>query len=204
MGNTTSITAHDRAILQLKKQRDALKQHQKKLDSTIAHDSTLAKQAVATNPQRAKFYLKHKRQQLDLLGKTLIQLETIETLISTIEFKLVEKDVMELLQQGNQVLKHLNQQVSVDKVDEIMDTFSEERVKADEVTDALGLGGEEYDVDDELAALEEEMGANRKVVKDKIQQEHVPSMPEVPSQVPLQDVPVGKLQDVPKEPALAA
>lgn len=159
MGNSTSslITKQDRAILQLKKQRDALKQHQKKVTFAIAHDTDLAKLAVAANdPQRAKFYLKLKRQQLDMLTKVQGQLETIEGLIGTIEFKLVEKEVMDSLQQGNQVLKELNLQVSVEKVDEIMDTMNDEQIRTAEVTDALGLGGFDYDVEDELAALERE------------------------------------------------
>lgn len=159
MGNSTSslITKQDRAILLLKKQRDALKQHQKKVLFAIAHDTEVAKQAVAANdPTRAKFYLKLKRQQLDMLTKVSGQLETIEGLIGTIEFKLVEKEVMDLLQQGNQVLKELNLQVSVEKVDEIMDTMTDEQVKTAEITDALGLGAMDYDVDEELAALERE------------------------------------------------
>ncbi|CAN3374529.1 hypothetical protein DIURU_001345 [Diutina rugosa] len=191
MGNSTSssITKQDRAILQLKKQRDALKQHQKKVTFAIAHDTDLAKSAVAANdPQRAKFYLKLKRQQSDMLTKVQGQLETIEGLIGTIEFKLVEKEVMDSLQQGNQVLKELNSQVSVEKVDEIMDTMNDEQIRTAEVTDALGLGGFDYDVEDELAALEREANPPTK------------TSVAPPTKVAMPDAPESEPQSLPQPP----
>lgn len=196
MGNSalSLITKQDRAILQLKKQRDALKQHQRKLSHSLEHDTSLAKQAVAKNEtERAKFYLKLKKQHNGMLSKTLGQLETLEQLISTIEFKLVEKDVMELLQQGNAVLKELNSQVSVDKVDEILDNMEDERVKVDEVTDALGLGAYDVDVDDELEALEREVAPEKAHTEPKLPDapQLVPQkLPDAPQTNPAQDNPV--------------
>ncbi|OBA23280.1 hypothetical protein METBIDRAFT_14427, partial [Metschnikowia bicuspidata var. bicuspidata NRRL YB-4993] len=164
MGNQPSqpkITAQEKAIFQLKRQRDNLKQYLKRINVVIERQTALAKQAVQDgNMDKAKIYLRLKKHQQSLINSTYDQLETLENLIGTIEFKLIEKDVLYGLSQGNEVLKKLNSEMSVDKIDRVMDDLEEERVKVDEVMDILGLGltnAEEHEVDDELEALELEV-----------------------------------------------
>lgn len=192
MGNQASqpkITAQDKAIYQLKRQRDSLKQYQRKIDVVKDRQTALAKQAVQEGKlDKAKAYLKAKKQQESITKSTYTQLENLESLIGTIEFKLIEKDVLYGLQQGNEVLKKLNAEMSVDKIDKVMDDLEEERIKVDEVSDILGLGLtnlEEHEVEDELEQLEREvLGHKTSAVEEKPKQ-----------QVTLPDVPTGDLKE---------
>lgn len=173
MGQQTSqpkITPQDRAIYQLKRQRDALKQYQKKLTVTIERETELARQALRDGkPDKAKFYLRLKKRQQSVIESTYDQLGNLEGLIGTIEFKLIEKDVLYGLEQGNRVLKTLNSEMSVEKIDRVLDDLEEERLRVDEVSDMLGLGLsnlEEHEVDEEMARLEREMGVGAPASED--------------------------------------
>ncbi|CUM45930.1 uncharacterized protein AC631_03599 [Debaryomyces fabryi] len=186
MGQQTStpkITLQDRAIFQLKQQRDKLKQYQRKLNTIIERQNKLAKEAIVKkDTARAKVYLRSKKQQQTTITKTYEQLDNLETLIGTIEFKLIEKDVMYGLAQGNEVLKTLNSEMSVDKIDKVLDDLEEERLKVDEVLDMLGMGsglsnGEEHEVDEELANLEAEVNGTNKVETGALQDIDMPAVP---------------------------
>lgn len=186
MGQQTStpkITLQDRAIFQLKQQRDKLKQYQRKLNTIIERQNKLAKEAIIKKDNaRAKVYLRSKKQQQTTITKTYEQLDNLETLIGTIEFKLIEKDVMYGLEQGNEVLKTLNSEMSVDKIDKVLDGLEDERLKVDEVLDMLGMGsglsnGEEHEVDEELANLEAEVNGSKKVETEALQDIDMPAVP---------------------------
>lgn len=198
MGQQTStpkITLQDRAIFQLKQQRDKLKQYQRKLNTIIERQNKLAKEAIVKKDNaRAKVYLRSKKQQQTTITKTYEQLDNLETLIGTIEFKLIEKDVMYGLEQGNAVLKTLNSEMSVDKIDKVLDDLEDERLKVDEVLDMLGMGsglsnGEEHEVDEELANLEAEVNGTNKVETEVLQDIDMPAVPNTnpESKIPMEE-----------------
>ncbi|EGW33467.1 uncharacterized protein SPAPADRAFT_60818 [Spathaspora passalidarum NRRL Y-27907] len=193
MGQSTSapkITAQDRAIFKLKEQRDSIKQYQRKLSRVVDRQSELARQAVKNKqPDRAKFYLRSKKQQESVIAKTFDQLDNLENLIGTIEFKLIEKDVIYGLQEGNKVLTKLNNEMSVERIDKVLDQLEDERIKVDEISDALGMGSglnklEETEVDEELAKLNEEINGPE-VVK----------LPDTPNTQILPKAPTNKIED---------
>ncbi|CAK7897018.1 vacuolar protein sorting-associated protein 20 [[Candida] anglica] len=189
---TPKITAQDRAIYQMKQQRDKLKQYQTRLSTVIDRQNNLAKEAILRKDlDRAKFYLRSKKQQETTISKTYEQLDNLEKLIGTIEFKVIEKDVMYGLQQGNEVLKKLNSEMSMDKLDKILDDLEDERVKVDDVSDMLGMGsltnGDELEVEEELARLEEQVTG-----KSKINQSL--DLPDAPKVSILPEAPSGKLE----------
>ena len=193
--STPKITAQDKAIFQLKQQRDKLKQYQKRLTNVIERQSELAKVAIRNRqPERAKFYLRSKKQQESTISKTYDQLDNLEGLIGTIEFKLIEKDVLYGLQQGNSVLTKLNNEMSVDKIEKVLDDLEEEKIKVDEVSDALGMGSklsnnEETEVDEEFERLNTEINGKK--------EEQVPELglPEAPKNEILPEVPNNELKE---------
>lgn len=193
--STPKITAQDKAIFQLKQQRDKLKQYQKRLTNVIERQSELAKVAIRNRqPDRAKFYLRSKKQQESTISKTYDQLDNLEGLIGTIEFKLIEKDVLYGLQQGNSVLTKLNNEMSVDKIEKVLDDLEDERIKVDEVSDALGMGSklsnnEETEVDEEFERLNTEINGKK--------EDQVPEvgLPEVPKNEILPEVPKNELKE---------
>lgn len=197
MGQQTSqpkITAQDKAIFQLKRQRDNLKQYQRKLNVVIDRQTRLAKQAIKDGkPDKAKVYLRLKKQQQSVISTTYDQLGNLENLIGTIEFKLIEKDVVYGLSQGNEVLKRLNNEMSVEKIDKVLDDLEDEKLKVDEVSDLLGSGlsnSQETEVEDELEALERELlGKKEKQPKEEPKEE----------EIVLPDAPTSKLEEPQEE-----
>ncbi|GAV26654.1 hypothetical protein PMKS-000109 [Pichia membranifaciens] len=80
-------------------------------------------------------------------------------------FKLIEKDVLYGLEQGNKVLKEINSEMSMEKVEKILDDTEEAVSYQNELSERLGsllTNGEEEEVDEELRQLELEMGVTDK------------------------------------------
>lgn len=102
----------NRAILDLKIQRDKLHQYQKRIAVLTDRETAIAKQCLARNDRnRALLALRRKKYQESLLAKTDSQLAQLEQLVSQVEFALVQKDIMYGLQQGTQVLQAINKEM---------------------------------------------------------------------------------------------
>ncbi|KAI7824623.1 Snf7-domain-containing protein [Gamsiella multidivaricata] len=158
MGTTTSkankITAHDRAILDLKVQRDKLKQYNKRLDLVIAKEQEMAKTYLAKgDKKRALLALRRKKFQEGLLEKTQLQMTNLDELTFSIEQALVEKQVFEGLAAGNQVLKELHKEMSLSDVERLMDETAESIEYQNEIDEMLSTRlsvAEEEDIEREL------------------------------------------------------
>lgn len=213
-----TITDQDRAILQLKRQRDAIKQYQKRLSVVIEKQQTLASESLKQgNREKAKFFLRSKKHQQSVIETTYGQLENLENLIGTIEFKLIEKDVLYGLQQGNATLQKLNGEMSVDKIDRILDDLNEETLKVDEVSEMLGMGlsnRDESEVDEEFARLEQQtadQAADRQTESGGTEKGNKESgvigdtgdnsmqLPEAPKEQPMPEAPRDAPKEAPKE-----
>ncbi|TGO55414.1 hypothetical protein BOTNAR_0245g00190 [Botryotinia narcissicola] len=179
MGNTPSthkISAQDKAILDMKNQRDKLHQYQRRITVLTDRETVIAKEMLAKgDKKRALLALRRKKYQESLLAKTDAQLEQLEKLTSSVEFALVQKDVVFGLQQGTNVLNQIHKEMGgLDHVEKLMG----------ETADAIAYqqaSAISYEVEDELVVLEAEVTG-------------VP-LPEVPTAgLPLKD----SLPDVPR------
>ncbi|KAI6031656.1 hypothetical protein PISMIDRAFT_38463, partial [Pisolithus microcarpus 441] len=147
------ITAQDRAILDLKLQRDKLKQYQRKIQVILDQEYEIAKAHLAAGDRdRATIALRRRKYQQSLLLKTDGQLENLEQLVSTIEFSLVEISVLHGLKQGNEVLKEIHREMSVESVEKLMGETQEAREYQMEIGNLLA---NQLSVDDEEAVQEE-------------------------------------------------
>jgi len=162
MGGPTApkITSQDRAILDMKLQRDKLRQYQKKIQVVLNQEQTIAKEALkAGNKGRALTALRRRKFQESLLQKTDGQLEVLENLVANVEFALIEKDVLFGLKQGNQVLKQLHSEMSLENVQKLMDETAEgiayQRAVDEALMSTMTVEEEEY-VQAELARLQAE------------------------------------------------
>ncbi|KAF7883527.1 uncharacterized protein EAF02_005447 [Botrytis sinoallii] len=189
MGNTPSthkISAQDKAILDMKNQRDKLHQYQRRITVLTDRETAIAKEMLAKgDKKRALLALRRKKYQESLLAKTDAQLEQLERLTSSVEFALVQKDVVYGLQQGTNVLNQIHKEMGgLDHVEKLMGETADAIAYQQEVSDMLGgmmSNQDEDEVEDELAALEAEVTG-------------VP-LPEVPTAgLPLKD----SLPDVPR------
>ncbi|OJT10078.1 Charged multivesicular body protein 6 [Trametes pubescens] len=132
------ITKQDRAILDLKLQRDKVRQYQKKIQAVLDREHEIAKQQLAAGRKdRALMALRKRKYQESLLVKTDAQLENLEKLVSTIEFSLVEVSVLHGLQQGNEVLKEIHKELNIENVERIMEETAEAREYQREIDEML-------------------------------------------------------------------
>ncbi|KAF9208738.1 Vacuolar protein sorting-associated protein 20 [Haplosporangium sp. Z 27] len=164
MGNSTSkankITAHDKAILDLKVQRDKLKQYNKRLNLVINKELEIAKTHLTKgDKKRALLALRRKKFQEGLLEKTELQMTNLDELTFSIEQALVEQQVFAGLAAGNQVLKELHKEMSLSDVEKLMDETAEGIAYQNEIDEMLSTRlsvAEEEDIERELDMLLED------------------------------------------------
>ncbi|GAB1528484.1 Vacuolar protein sorting-associated protein 20 [Rhizoctonia solani] len=128
------ISAQDRAIVDLKNQRDEVKRYRKRA-IILDREQAIAKEALANGNKRVALIALRRRkyQEKNRFG----QLETLENLVSSIEFALVEKDIIFGLQQGNQVLKTLHAEMSLEDVEKLMEETAEAVAYQNEIDQML-------------------------------------------------------------------
>ncbi|NP_001086081.1 charged multivesicular body protein 6-A [Xenopus laevis] len=168
------VTEQDKAVLQLKQQRDKLKQYQKKITLQLQRERELAKQLLHDGKkEKAKLLLKKKRYQEQLLEKTDNQISNLEKMVEDIEFAQIEMKVIEGLKVGNECLKKMHEVMSIEEVERIMDE-TQEGIEYQRQIDEMLSGS--LTAEDEEAILEE---------LEAITQEDL-ELPEAPSE-PLPD-----------------
>ncbi|KAF8647956.1 hypothetical protein AX16_006488 [Volvariella volvacea WC 439] len=177
--STPKITAQDRAILELKLQRDKLKQYQKKIQAVLDREHAIAKAHLAAGQKdRALVALRRRKYQQGMLLKTDEQLENLEGLVSTIEFALIEAAVLHGLKQGTEVLKQLHKETSLEAVEKLMDETQEAREYQREISEMLASTlsmDEKEEVQSELLQLQAEvLAAETKPIE----------LPEPPTNIP--------------------
>merc|ERR1711907_127299 len=152
------VSAHDRALLDLKVQRDKLKQYQKKCDRVMARETELAKQLAAQGRKKAALIcLKKRKLQQVMLDKSQAQLDNVSALIDSVEFAQMEVQVFDSLKQGNASLAALHEQIGgIEAVEELMMDVEENIEKQNEIDEALGqsIAAEGIDEDEILAELD--------------------------------------------------
>ncbi|XDG03384.1 hypothetical protein ABKA04_002999 [Annulohypoxylon sp. FPYF3050] len=163
MGNQQSrVTAQDKAILDLKLQRDKLHQYQRRITVLTDKETAVARQMLAAgDKKRALLALRRKKYQESLLEKTDAQLAQLEQLTRSVEFALIQKDVVFGLQQGTKVLKEIHAEMGgVEHVEKLMGETADAIAYQKALSEMLGgriTNQDEDEVEDELAALELEV-----------------------------------------------
>ncbi|GFR17220.1 charged multivesicular body protein 6 [Trichonephila clavata] len=149
----TRVTEQDKAVLQLKQQRDKLKQYQKRILNNLEAERKIAKQLLQDGrKEKAILLLRKKRFMEQMLTKTDGQLINLEQMCHDIEFAQIERQVLEGLKVGNESLKSLHEMLSIEDIERIMDETHEGIEKQQEIDEILG--GKLTDEDEE-AVLDE-------------------------------------------------
>ncbi|KAI1918595.1 Vacuolar protein sorting-associated protein 20 [Ophidiomyces ophidiicola] len=190
MGNissTNKISAQDRAILDLKNQRDKLHQYQKRITVLTDRETAIARECLARGDRsRALLALRRKKYQESLLAKTDAQLDQLEKLTGSVEFALVQKDILFGLKQGTQVLQAIHKEMGgIERVEKMMGETEDARAYQEEISRMLAgqmSNQDEDEVEDELENLERALGVA----------------------VDLPDVPVSELPEETEEDQVAA
>lgn len=192
-GGEKEPTNRHRAILDLKIQRDKLHKYQRRITLLTNRETEIAREMLARgDKKRALLALRRKKYQESLLSKTDAQLEQLEKLTTSVEFALIQKDVVFGLQQGTKVLQEIHREMGglahVEKLmGETADAIAYQNVRRSvtprripflsipnppqEVSDMLGTrmsNADEDEVEDELAALEAELAPAQVTKPDRI------------------------------------
>lgn len=183
------ITEQDKAVLQLKQQRDKLKMYQKKIEMQLEKDRLIAKQLLSSGrKERAKLMLRKKKFQESLLQKTDGQLDNIDQMVHNIEFAQIEMQVVQGLKSGNEALNKLHKLLTIEDAEKIMQDTQEAVSYQQEIDEILAGGLTAEDEEDVLNELDQ-------LIKE--------SMPDAPSAAEANEGDL-HLPDVPKHKVAAA
>lgn len=171
----------------MKNQRDKLRQYQKRITVITTRETEIARECLSRGDKsKALLALRRKKYQESLLSTTDAQLEQLEKLTSSVEFALVQKDVVFGLQQGTQVLNMIHKEMGgLEGVEKMMADTDEARRYQQEISDALAgqMSNEDEDeVEDALEAMERELAG-------------VEALPDAPNRTVVAE---GTLPEVPK------
>lgn len=156
--HANKITPHDQAVLDMKLARDSLKKYQARLEIIMAKEKDIAR-ALLRDGKRSKavLALKKKRYQEQLLDRSIDQLNNIQEMIDTIEFKQIEVAVFQEMKKGTATLKQLNQELSLEAVEQLMEDTQDALDYQKQVEEALAGQLTEFDneaIENELEELE--------------------------------------------------
>lgn len=169
MGNTASSTPtvnpQDKAIFQLKLQKDKLKQYERRTAQLINSETSQVKLLLREGHKgAAKVLLKRSKYQSTLLENVSNQILNLDNLIHNIEFKIIEKEFLKGLSKGNEILMKLNRELNVNDVTKLIDEVNENIEYQNEVDEMLShsIVGKDYEdeIDEELQQLENEYKVN--------------------------------------------
>jgi charged multivesicular body protein 6 len=178
------ITPQDRAILDLKLQRDKLKQYQKKIQGILDREHQIAKANLAAGQEdRALIALRRRKYQQGLLLKTDGQIENLEQLVSTIEFSLIEVSVLHGLKQGNDVLAEIHKEMNTENVEKLLEETHEAQAYQREIDEMLSS---RLTMDDE-DAVQAELKELQTEALQETEKQHI-NLPSVPTTEPIVSV----------------
>ncbi|XP_077412109.1 charged multivesicular body protein 6-like isoform X2 [Vanacampus margaritifer] len=173
-----------RLVMQLKQQRDKLKQYQKRITLQLDKERLLAKQLLKDGrKEKALLLLKKKRYQDQLLDKTENQISNLERMVQDIEFLQIEMKVIEGLKVGNDCLKSMHQIMSIEDVERILDETHESIEYQKQIDEMLSGALTQEDEDAVLAELEA-ITQGEDVTLTEVPTEPLPDVPELANKEP--------------------
>lgn len=195
------VTEHDKAVLQLKQTRDKIKQYQRRIEQGIEKERQIAKTLLEKGQRdRALLLLRKKKFQEQILSKTDGQLDNLERMVHDLEFAEVEIRVLDGLKLGNTALKKLNEVLSIEDIEKVMDETREGVEKQNEINDILVGTLTDEDEADAEAELDALLALDAKETISEVPEDV--QLPDVPEDLPVRekDPPKKKKEERMEEP----
>jgi charged multivesicular body protein 6 len=148
----SELPATEKALMDCKQTRDKIKKELKNLDHKRLKNREIAKKELKSgNKEKAKIYLNRSK----LIEKRTEvysgQLTMIEEQITSIQNLQMQKDAIKVLQQGNEILKKMNEEVNINKWEEIKDNMQSLKEDQDEINNLIkGYGIDQNKFDEEI------------------------------------------------------
>ncbi len=132
------LNNEEEAIFKCKQCRDNIKSYIRRLERNEKARRDKAKEEVRNNNrQKAKVFLNQSKFYREQINVANGQLNMIEEQISQIEMAQHQKEAIEVLEQGNKILKSLNEEVNIEKWEKIADDMNEMKQQQDEIGNFL-------------------------------------------------------------------
>ncbi|VDM61625.1 unnamed protein product [Angiostrongylus costaricensis] len=171
------ITEQDQAILQLKTQRDKIKQFIRRKEKCMETERQMARKLLKEGRKdRALLLLKKKRYQENTIEQTLRQLDNIDRMVHDLEFADIQQRVVEGLREGNEALKKMNAIFDIDEIEKLMEETKEAAEYQEEIAALLSNRLSAVDVQEAEKELEHLLASQ---ISDSV-------LPDVPDQELLQ------------------
>ncbi|KAL3925219.1 MAG: hypothetical protein SGILL_000555 [Bacillariaceae sp.] len=195
-----TISATDRAVLDLKNARDKLTKYKSKLEKDEARLVARAKQYKEKgDTKNALNLLKLRKIKQKEVETAEGQLLNVMQMVQTIDSKQNDVRVMQAMKVGKDTLQRMHEETTVDDVLDLMDEIQEQHELEREMNTVFE-GVPELSMEDE-AAVEAELEALMQSSSGE-QQQQVPTLPVAPSTKPLPEAPSTKLpEEVPTKAA---
>ena len=161
------LSQNEKAILQCKQCRDKIKSYIKRLTEREKKSRLKVRELLAAKERdRAKFYLRQAKLHSAQIKVYDDQLEMIENQISQIESAANMQQCLTVLNNGNAVLKKMQESIKIEEWEKVKDDLEELKEKDKEVSDFLkeyGINEAEMDneVNNDLDKLLNEINGNK-------------------------------------------
>ncbi|ORY90777.1 Snf7-domain-containing protein [Leucosporidium creatinivorum] len=150
------------AIVNLREHLLMLDKKEEHLSKKIEDELRKAKANATTNPRVAKQALRQKKLYENELDSISGRKMTLTTQVNAIESANMNKETLDAMKKGADVLKGIHGKLNVDKVDATMDDVRNQLELTNEISEAIsnpagmGIDIDDQDLADELAELEQE------------------------------------------------
>lgn len=153
-----ALTEEEEAVLELKQAKRKIEKYVAKLDKAIVKDVETAKKLLRLKKkQQAKLCLvkkkQHEKHQEGAYGK----ISNLDKMLMDIEMAKFNKETFEAMKQGTSALQKLNNELTIEDVEQLMEDNEEAMAYANEINDILADldGVTDEDVMAELLEMEE-------------------------------------------------
>ncbi|KAJ2453281.1 Vacuolar protein sorting-associated protein 20 [Coemansia sp. RSA 2336] len=122
----------------------------------LDRENALARELLKKgDKRRALLALRRRKYQEQMVLTTDTQLFNLQQLMDSVEFSLVQKDVLFGLEQGNKVLTQLNKEMRIEDVERLADDTAEAIAYQNEISELLQMNMSREDEDAVLQELDE-------------------------------------------------
>jgi charged multivesicular body protein 6 len=136
--NVNKLNHEEKTILQLQICRDNIKAYIKRLTVNEDKRKQKAKEEVRRGDrEKAKIYLSQAKLYKEQASVATGQLTVIQEQVDRIHSAVEQREVIKVLEQGNKVLKDLNDEVNIEKWEKIADDMNELKAQQDEIANFL-------------------------------------------------------------------
>jgi charged multivesicular body protein 6 len=156
---TNKLSEQEKVLFEIKQCRDKIKNYIKRLHKDINLNRDKAKDMLKKNErEKAKVFLNKSKMCLTLCNTAEGQLNMIEEQMENIQMTMQQKETFHILEKGNAVLKELQNDVNLERLENISEEMNEIKQSQQEVANFLknyNISSTEFEteVEDDLDKL---------------------------------------------------